>query len=169
MKLKDILLRITGISCPIFGVSWNPPEAQTKVVTRLIRFLEDRRVLYVPSEMEVPHHCVQSVLDIRRFITNELLSIDNGSELATTLQALRAACRKFLNTISEKQDIILYGAHRNHWASWEFNGAVGELRGVFGVHLARLAAQYGTEIEDELASILPGKLDEDEGELQIPF
>jgi hypothetical protein len=36
-----------------------------------------------------------------------------------------------------------------------FNGALGELCGVFGVHLAQLAAQYGLDIEDDLASILP--------------
>lgn len=40
-------------------------------------------------------------------------------------------------------------------ASWEFNGAVGELRGVFGIHIAQLAAQYGIDVEDDLASILP--------------
>lgn len=42
------------------------------VARRVIRFLEDQRVLYNPSELEQPDHCVQSVLDIRRFLTAEL-------------------------------------------------------------------------------------------------
>lgn len=41
--------------------------------------------------------------------------------------------------------------------SWVFNGALGELRGVFGVHLARLAVAYGIDVEDDLGSILPGE------------
>ncbi len=58
MRFKEILSRLTGISVPVFGVSWNPPEADGAVVKRVVAFLEDRRVLYAPSEMEVPEHCV---------------------------------------------------------------------------------------------------------------
>jgi len=39
-----------------------------------------------------------------------------------------------------------------------FGDALGELRGTFGIHVARLAAQYGLDIEDELASILPAQM-----------
>lgn len=56
-----------------------------------------------------------------------------------------------------------FGGHTGHWASWEFNGALGELRGVIGLHLARIAAQYGLDIEDDLARILPGADDGDDG------
>ena len=52
-------------------------------------------------------------------------------------------------------DIIRFGASRGHWASWEFNGSVGELRGVFGIHIAKIAVTYGIDVEDDLASILP--------------
>ncbi|MGB8682457.1 MAG: hypothetical protein WCD12_06190 [Candidatus Binatus sp.] len=62
MKFKEVLTRLTGISSPVFGVSWNPPEAEI---------------------------------------------------------------------------------------------ALGEMRGIFGVHIATLAAQHGLDIEDDLASILP--------------
>ena len=37
----------------------------------------------------------------------------------------------------------------------EFNQALGELRGVFGIHIGMIAAKYGLDVEDELASILP--------------
>jgi len=32
---------------------------------------------------------------------------------------------------------------------------LGELRGVFGIHLAKIAAQYKIDIEDDLSAILP--------------
>lgn len=161
MRFKEVLARLTGLSSPVFGVSWNPPEPHVHVARRVVTFLEDRRVLFVPSEMEVPDHCVRSVLEIRRFLTTELQSLDGHSELADSLRALRAASRKFMNAVGARPDIIVFGAHPGHWASWEFNGALGELRGVFGVHIARLAAAHGLDVAGELASILPSIADQD--------
>lgn len=168
MRFKEILARVTGLSSPVFGVSWNPPEPEVEVARRVVTFLEDRRVLYVPSEMEVPQHCVQSVLEIRRFLTTELQSLGTGTDLADTVRALRAGCRKFLNTVGARSDIVVFGAHHGHWASWEFNGALGELRGVFGIHLARLAAAFGLDVEGGLATILPAPAEADDGERPTP-
>ncbi len=160
MKFKEIVTRLTGVSTPIFGASWNPPEAECSIARRVIAFLEGRRVLYSPSEIEVPRHCVTSVQEIRRFLTQEL-RLEAGSELAQSLRAMRAACRKFLNTVDGPSgEVVRFGASHGHWASWCFNGALGELRGTFGVHLAKLAAEYGLDIEDDLAIILPAR-DED--------
>ena len=168
MRFREVLARLTGLSSPVFGVSWNPPEPHVQVARRVVAYLEDRRVLFVPSEMEVPDHCVRSVLEIRRFLTAELQSVDGDSEIADSLRALRAACRKFMNTVGARSDIMVFGAHRGHWASWEFNGALGELRGVFGIHIARLAAAHGLDVEGELARILPGIADQDESERMEP-
>jgi hypothetical protein len=168
MRFKEVLARLTGLSSPVFGVSWNPPELHVQVAQRVVAFLEDRRVLFVPSEMEVPDHCVQSVLEIRRLLTTELQSLDGSTELADSLRALRAACRKFMNAVGARPEIIVFGAHRGHWASWEFNGALGELRGVFGIHVARLAAAYGLNVDGDLATILPGIVDQDDPEAGEP-
>ena len=165
MKFQNIIHRLTGISCPVFGVSWNPPETDISRAKRIITFLEDRRVLYNPASMELPDHCVRSVIEIRQHLTSELGQLDNDAELAKSLRAMRAACRKFLNLTQDNErgrDIIRYGHHHGHWANWEFNGALGEMRGVFGIHLALLATEYGLDVEDELASILPGTEDNEE-------
>ncbi len=49
----------------------------------------------------------------------------------------------------------MYGHQHNHWASWVFNDALGQMRGVFGIYIAMIAAKYGLDVEGELASILP--------------
>ena len=160
MKFREVASRVTGLSVPIFGVQWNPPEAECVAARRVLAFLEDRRVLYVPSEMEVPHHCVESILRIREFITAELGKLAAQSELWQGLRAMRAACRKFLATVeADDRRIIEFASSRGHFASWVFNGAVGELRGVFGIHIARIAAAHGLDVEDQLASILPSSAD----------
>ncbi len=155
MKFSEIAKRLTGISTPTFGISWQPSDSERTVARRVIARLEDRRVLFVPSEMEVPEHCVRSVLEIRQLLTAAISEVDEGSSLSKALRAMRAACRKFLDSVRSDERIIQFGASRGHYASWQFNGAVGELRGVFGIHLAQIAAQLGLDIEDELASILP--------------
>lgn len=157
MHFSEILNQLTGISTPVFGVSWNPPQAERIVARRVVSFLEDRRVLYLPSEMENPRHCVESVLEIRHYLTSELGSLPSETEIAQSLRSMRAACRKFLNRVSADKDgaILTYGSHRNHWASWIFNDALGQMRGVFGIHIAQIAAKYGLDVEDDLATLIP--------------
>lgn len=157
----EIVSRVTGFSVPIFGIQWSPAEAERTVARRVLAFLEDRRVLYAPSEMEVPHHCVESVFRIREFLTEELGRLSATTDIASSLRAMRAACRKFLTVVeADDRRIILFGAQQNHYASWVFNGAIGELRGVFGVHVAMLAVKHGLDVEDDLASILPAEVDD---------
>jgi hypothetical protein len=77
---------------------------------------------------------------------------------------MRAACRKLLERVGvDGREAILYANQRGHWASWTFYSALGEMRGIFGVHLARVATHFKLDIEDNLASILPAQ-DEDESE-----
>lgn len=157
MKFKEVVSRITGFSVPIFGIQWSPPEAERAVAKRVLTFLEDRRVLYVPSEMEVPEHGVQSVLRIREFLTSELGRLTSDGQLADSLRAMRTASRKFLNAVgAEDSPIVRHAFDRGHHASWEFNQALGEMRGVFGIYIAILAATHGLDIEDGLAAIVPG-------------
>lgn len=165
MKFKEILKRITGISTPVFGISWNPDNTERDLAQEIISHLEDRRVLYNPSIVESPHHCVESVLQIREFLTSKIGKMDQGSELTKSLRAMRAACRKFLDRsgYNEGPFLIRLGDHMGR--SWDFITAVGELRGVFGIHLAKIAVAYGIDVEEDLASIIPD-LDIDYNSLQ---
>lgn len=157
MKFSEIANRLTGISSPVLGVSWQPTELEVSAARRVVAFLEDRRVLYAPDELEMPSHCVHSVLEIRRFLTAEIGKLDSDSEFAASLRAMRTACRKFLDRAGVDGDerTVLYANRRGHWASWIFYSALGEMRGAFGVHLARIATQFRLDVEDKLATILP--------------
>lgn len=159
-KYTEVASRLTGISTPIFGVSWEPPVSDVAVAHALLTFLEDRRVLYVPSEVEVRHHCIMSVLEIRRYLTDVLAAGGTADELGDHLRAMRTACRKFLTTVGhdDPMDELWFPEPRDGvpgLQDWSLNQALGELRGVFGVHIAQLAAKYGVDVEDGLASILP--------------
>jgi len=131
-----------------------PAPTDVSVARRIIRFLEDRRVLYNDFAWEVPDQCTQSALEIRKFLTAELGNLKDGSELAGPLKSMRAACRKFLNDMHFEFGMRTrptFGNRHNLYT------ALGELRSSFGVHVAFLAVQYGIDVEDELGTILPAE------------
>jgi hypothetical protein len=162
ISFKHIIRRISGISTPVFGVSWHPNESERDVARELITFLEDRRVLYNPYYTEVPTHVTESFLEIRREITRLLHKLDDKSEAAASLRAMRAASRKFLDDtqrlIKEYPGFVDFMHNYNHIL--EFFTCLGEARGVFGIHIAQLCVKYGIELERNLATILPRE-DED--------
>ncbi|HEX2161415.1 MAG TPA: DUF6650 family protein [Thermoleophilaceae bacterium] len=157
MKFSALLSRVNGFSTPVFGMSWEPARSDVEVAQGLLLFLEDRRVLYSPYEVEVPEHCVESVQEIRRFLTDVLVKGGIADELAEPLSAMRASCRKFLDEVNK--DRVL----RERWQltdmmgvqGWTFNQALGQLRGVVGVHVAQVAVRYGLDVPDVLDPILP--------------
>jgi len=158
MTFNDIKERLTGISCPFFGLSWNPPEADRTIARRVIIFLEDKRVLYNPSELEIPKCCIESVTTIRQFLTNEMCQTQDNSNLFSYMKAMRIACRKFLNIINSTDHSFLNEAQYNgSYSSWIFGSALGELRGTFGTMIAQISTAYGIDVEDDLAKIIPGK------------
>lgn len=165
MKFSEVSRRLTGISCPLFGVSWNPGEAKVANARRVLTYLEDRRVLYAPWDVEVPAHCVESVLDIRRVLTAELGQLDDKEDdIAPHLRAMRAACRQFLATTSHLRDDV-GGMHSwmGGYDGWRFNDALGEMRAVFGIHIAQLSVKFGIDVEDQLAVILPPEIEDSDG------
>jgi len=157
MKAKEVLSRITGFSVPVFGVSWHPPDPEVAVARRVLAFLEDRRVLFNPYHIEVADQCARSVLDIRRSLTEEIGRLPNASKLVEHLRGIRAACRKFLDSMAF--DDASRRVLRRHWPGpmeSEFFTHLGELRATIGLHIAALAVMYGIDVEGELAGMLPG-------------
>jgi hypothetical protein len=45
VKFSEIANRLTGISTPLVGVSWQPSDLEVSAARRVIAFLEDRKSL----------------------------------------------------------------------------------------------------------------------------
>ena len=159
MTYKEIASKITGFSCPIFGVSWNPTKLEINTARRIITFLEDRRVLYNPYELEMPRHCQESVIEIRHFLTKQLYDTDRESELGKILRGMRAACRKFLDLTQQspfRQEIERgMRPHLSMGMTMEFYSGIGELRGTIGILVGKLLVMFGLDCESELLKIIP--------------
>src|SRR5580698_4874598 len=156
MKFTEIANRLTGISTPFGGASWQPAELEIAGAHRVIAFLEDRRVLYDPCQMEVPDHCVRSVIEIRHCLTEELGKLEGGSELAASLRAMRAACRKFLERVGEdgregvrvaKGSLTQFTCDTNSADTGTFNGFIATniyIQGPSGEQMTELVNDSGS-------------------------
>ena len=144
ISFSEIASRITGFSTPVFGISWNPPESERKIVKDVIVFLEDRRALYNPFVYELEHEVAQSVIEIRKVLTDAIQRLPEDSQALFALKAMRTACREYLDS-----------ARRAYGPEFAFMVHLGRLRTIFGYHISHLAVNYGIDIEGELTSIIP--------------
>ncbi len=145
LHFKELASRLNGVQVPIFGVQWVPTEPERKVVRDVLTFLEDRRVLYNPCAWELEDEVNQSVLRIREILTDAIQRLGQDSKAAPAMRAMRAACREYLDGT---------GRHFSH----DLSIGLGRLRALFGLQIAFLAIQYGIDLEDDLASIIPPEL-----------
>lgn len=96
MNLKDIFNWITGFSTPFFGVTWQPRETERDSALKIILYLQTKRVLSSPTELEIPKYCMQSVLDIKQFLTSMLLEVHAKDNLVLYLKEMILACNSCL-------------------------------------------------------------------------
>jgi hypothetical protein len=149
LKGRELATRLTGISTPIGGISWKPPADEQDKARRLLLYLAGQRALHYPYNKEIGTFVVQSVLDTRERITRDLKALSMDSLLRETLRAMQAVCRKFLD--ENQSPSAGYG--------WPYEAqllsTLGELRALFGIHIARIACAYDLELDACLEGILP--------------
>jgi hypothetical protein len=151
MHPKEILARITGISIPMFGIQWQPQPAEIATARDLLRYLEDRRVLYRPFEMENSQHCVSSVLDMRQALTQSLKDLSPQSQLYKRIQKIRRACRDFSDIVGAKKFDDAPLPVQNSILFRELE----RLRKTAGLAIAEVAIGFNLDVEDDLAAAIP--------------
>lgn len=60
---------------------------------------------------------------------------------------------------------------QNYFYAWKLADALGQLRGVFGMHLLHVAVAHGLDIGEDLSSIVPARdteLNSDSDNIKLP-
>lgn len=149
ITFKQLASRITGVSLPIFGMSWEPPVSEREIVRSLLVFLEDRRAFHHHHWVEVEHEVVDSVQLVRAELTRALQQLPEDSKAVPFLKSMRAACREYLDAI---------GPRREHYGRFEHVAELGRLRTIIGTNVAYLAVQFGIDVGGELGRVIPPEL-----------
>jgi len=152
MSKRNKLERITNLDLYDYYVDREPDEADRVKVLEMIRFFEDKRVLYHPFRLEAPPWITDAVIVVRNKITEMLECFDTKSPTTIILLTMRGACRKYLETTSGfdrktyMRDIII---------------PIIQLRTVFGLCIGKLAILYLIDVDNDLAKLIP--VAEDDG------
>ena len=139
---KEQLAKITGISFPIFGISWKPPDLERKIAKNIIWFSEDRRVLYTDNAPKTALYCYISVNKIRDYLSEKGKDLNSKSELTKSIKGMREACREFQTTLEKFYD---EDKERNPYSDIPpdvFYRALQHMRNVFGAELGKLSLKY---------------------------
>ena len=147
--------RITGISSPLGGLQWaDPGPSDQEIVRGFLVFLEDRRVLYNPYQLEIASQVEHSIHEIREECTKTLRTLSPQVFAATPIRSIRAACRRFHDDQNEE-----FRFFDRHWEPSQgrpgFFAALGAFRATVGQQVAMLAAHYDLDVEGDLASVIP--------------
>ena len=147
--------RITGISFPLGGLQWaDPGPSDREKVRHFLLELEDKRVLYNPSWLEVRSQVDYSVNQIRSLCTEALKGFSEVDFATNPVRNIRSACRRY------QDEATLEFPHASRHSRFVENTAgfflaLGAFRAAVGNEVAKLAARYDLEIEGDLASVVP--------------
>jgi len=150
---RELVGRLTGIPTPVGGVSWKPPDRERDRARRVLTHLAGQRALWDPYDKAIGSFVTQSILDLRERLGHDLKDIPVDSVLGEGLRAMKAACRKFLNENQSPRSG--YGPPYEA----QLHSTLGELRALFGIHVARIACAYDLEVNAHLEGILPPESD----------
>jgi hypothetical protein len=155
IAFREIAKRLTGISTPILGVSWNPPIQEADIATALVNYLESRRVLFTPFHEERQDFALASVVEMRERLIDALGQLPRSSDLTLILRDMRDACQRFLSATQfldtpgrrERPNRSGGQSGRN-----EFTIALSSLRRDLSAPIARLSLRYGIDLDTDLAT-----------------
>lgn len=153
---EQIASRITGISFPIFGVSWNPPVLERTVAERAITYLETRGLLYTEFQWENPDRCYEDADVMRAGVTSHMLELNRReASVHFQLDVLRDACRIFRDILREQGlHRVTYYADLTDIQRANFLQALGAFRDTCGKQIMIFAVKYGIDVAEHLAVCL---------------
>jgi hypothetical protein len=152
-KGGELAARLIGIKTPIGGMDWQPPPEEKDRAKRVLTYLAEQGPLWDPYDIAISPFATQSIVDLRGQLRSDLDDLSNGSVLHEALRAMHAACRHFL----EENQSPRSGYGPPYEA--QLHSTLGELRALFGIHIARIACAYGLELDPRLEGILPPEPD----------
>ncbi|WP_035316950.1 DUF6650 family protein [Clostridium sp. MSTE9] len=144
-------IKITGIDTPFGGVSWEFTETDKSGIQELFFFLEAKRLLVNPIEMEIKSWCEQSAIEIKNKLTQLLSQYSFNAETIETMRHMVNACNTFLDDLNKvSEQGIIYKNSNGDWANANFSIAMKKFRNIFREKISWLSDKYQIEFVKEI-------------------
>lgn len=134
---------INGISFPFGGVSWNKCTIAKERFRDLLLFLEGKRILVNPIEMELKYECIESVLDIKARLMSITQDVSFEAKDIDIVRILVYACNEFLDTVKDdKIPHLIYKKDNISWIDYQFDIAMKNFRAAFREQIGVIENKY---------------------------
>lgn len=145
---------MTGVSAAVGGAQWERRDDDAEIARRVLNLFADRRMLWKDFSVEIEEHCVVSANKVRDALGGHLDNPEIGTDLTRRLGLLQRLFRDFVDEVGPAGE----DRHGHRWSTHGIDVlsmALGRLRGLVGVQVGELAALYGLDVDDDLASLVP--------------
>lgn len=136
-------IKITGISTPFGGLSWEVTDSEKDGIKKLFYFLEGRRLLVNPSYLEVTEECAMSAIEIKNFITHLLGEYKFSTAPETVLRDMVNTCNSYLDNLNlDRRPHIIYKNGHGDWEDSNFSSIMKKFRAIFRRDIKELADHF---------------------------
>lgn len=109
-------IRINGISIPVGGISWEYTESEKKWIQEMFYYLESKRILTNPIEMEIKEWSEKSAIEIKNKLVEILSRYKYDQITVKAVKDMIDTCNNFLDDM-QKIDAngIIYKNSKGNW------------------------------------------------------
>lgn len=136
---------LNGISTPFGGISWNKTNSVKDKFSFLLLYLESKRILVNPIEMEKKEWCIESVLEIKRQIVSITEDTVFKKDDLSIIRNMIEACNQYLDTISFMNlPNIIFKSNKveGTWEDLNFDKAMKQFRKSFKKEIMAIEKCY---------------------------
>lgn len=125
-------IKLNGISVPIGGISWEYTESGQKGIQEMFYYLESKRLLINPKEMENKEWSEKSAIEIKNKLVDILSRYKYDQNIITIIKQMVDACNEFLDNMQRVEVRgILYKNLQSDWEDLEYGVAMKKFRKIF--------------------------------------
>lgn len=144
-------IKLNGISVPIGGISWEYTESGQKGIQEMFYYLESKRLLINPKEMEKKEWSEKSAIEIKNKLVDILSRYKYDQNIITIIKQMVDACNEFLDNMQRVEVRgILYKNLQSDWEDLEYGVAMKKFRETFRDNIKLLAETYNITFSKEI-------------------
>lgn len=144
-------IKLNGISVPIGGISWEYTESGQKGIQEMFYYLESKRLLINPKEMENKEWSEKSAIEIKNKLVDILSRYKYDQNIITIIKQMVDACNEFLDNMQRVEVRgILYKNLQSDWEDLEYGVAMKKFRKFFRDNIKLLAETYNITFSKEI-------------------
>ncbi len=147
-------IKITGVDTPFGGISWEYTESAKKGVQAIFYFLETRRILINPCEMEIKNWCELSAIEIKNKLADILPKYDFNNETVKCIRTMIGCCNSFLDDLGAvTRTGIIYKNEQGDWEDTTFSKAMKKFREGFRDNINALSEAYKVDFPHTIPAV----------------